>query len=203
MTPSRRFCPGYPMVKRLLDLSVGLLLLVPVLLVLVLAGVAGLVTQGPPVLFVQQRVGWNRSRFTLVKLRTMTGAPSDGRAYHEQHRITGYGRVIRRLRVDEVPQLLHVLAGRMSLVGPRPLLDEHLALVDGGGRRHEVRPGLTCFAQLELARHGYLDKHDQIRLDEAYVDRMSLRTDLAVLGRTLALLGRGPSRGRGCGRRDA
>jgi len=186
MTPSRH---SYPALKRLLDVTVGLCLLAPTLLVLAIAVVAGLALQGPPVLFVQQRIGRHGTPFTLLKLRTMTGEPADGRAYREQHRVTGYGRIIRRLRVDELPQLLQVLTGRMSLVGPRPLLAEHLALVGGGGRRHHVRPGLTCYAQLELATRGYLDKHDQIRLDEAYVADLSLRTDLAILGRTIATFG--------------
>jgi lipopolysaccharide/colanic/teichoic acid biosynthesis glycosyltransferase len=83
----------------------------------------------------------------------------------------------------------------MSLVGPRPLLAEHVLAAGGGGRRHEVRPGFTCYAQLELAEHGYLDRYRQVHLDEEYVERMSLRTDLAILRRTLAVL-LGPKRHR-------
>jgi lipopolysaccharide/colanic/teichoic acid biosynthesis glycosyltransferase len=192
MTPSRSW---YPPVKRCLDLAVGLVLLGPVLLTLAVAALACLVLQGPPVLFTQQRVGRHGKPFLLVKLRTMAGPPGDGRAYRERDRLTGYGRVIRRLRLDELPQLLHLLTGAMSLVGPRPLLAEHVLAAGGGGRRHLVRPGLTCYAQLELAEHGYLDRYRQVNLDEEYVERIGFRTDLAILRRTLAVL-LGPKRHR-------
>jgi len=176
MTPSLL---SYPTVKRLLDAVAVLVLLGPAVLVLAVASVGALVAQGRPVLFTQRRVGRHGKSFLLLKLRTM-----NGRAYRERDRITRYGRLLRRLRIDELPQLLNVLAGSMSLVGPRPLLADHLALVGGGGRRHDVRPGLTCYAQLELAERGYLDKHRQVELDEAYVARLSLRGDLAILART-------------------
>jgi len=74
---------------------------------------------------------------------------------------------MRPLRMDELPQILHLITGTMSLVGPRPLLVEHLPEAGGGGRRHEVRPGFTCYAQLELARYGYLDRYRQVSLDDA------------------------------------
>jgi lipopolysaccharide/colanic/teichoic acid biosynthesis glycosyltransferase len=192
MTPSRSW---YPPVKRCLDLVVALVLLGPVLLTVAVAAVACLVLQGPPVLFTQQRVGRYGRPFRLVKLRTMTGPPASGRAYRERDRLTGYGRVVRRLHLDELPQLLHLLTGTMSLVGPRPLLAEHVLAAGGGGRRHEVRPGFTCYGQLELAEHGYLDRYRQVSLDEEYMERMSLRTDLAILRRTLAVL-LGPKRHR-------
>jgi lipopolysaccharide/colanic/teichoic acid biosynthesis glycosyltransferase len=185
MTPSRSW---YPAVKRCLDLAVALVLLGPVLLTLAVAAVACLAFQGPPVLFTQQRVGRYGRPFRLVKLRTMTGPPASGRAYRERDRLTGYGRVARRLHLDELPQLLHLLTGAMSLVGPRPLLAEHVLAAGGGGCRHQVRPGFTCYAQLELAEHGYLDRYRQVSLDEEYVERMSLPTDLAILRRTLAVL---------------
>jgi lipopolysaccharide/colanic/teichoic acid biosynthesis glycosyltransferase len=123
----------------------------------------------------------------------MTGPPGTGRAYRERDRLTVCGRMMRPLRVDELPQIVHLLTGSMSLVGPRPLLAEHVVEAGGGGRRHEVRPGFTCYAQLELAEYGYLDRYRQISLDDEYVTRMSLRTDLAILSRTArAVLGRRP-----------
>jgi lipopolysaccharide/colanic/teichoic acid biosynthesis glycosyltransferase len=152
---------------------------------------ASLLLHGRPVLFTQLRVGRRGRSFRLVKLRTMTGPPGAGRAYRERHRLTACGQVMRPLRVDELPQILHLITGAMSLVGPRPLLAEHVVEAGGGGRRHEVRPGFTCYAQLELAEYGYLDRYRQISLDDEYVARMSLRTDLAILWRTAgALLGR-------------
>jgi sugar transferase EpsL len=192
MTPSRSV---YPPIKRCLDLAVALVLLGPTLLILAVAALACLVLQGPPVLITQQRIGRHGNPFHLLKLRTMAGPPGIGRAYRERDRLTGYGRVIRRLRLDELPQLLHLLTGAMSLVGPRPLLAEHVLAAGGGGRRHEVRPGLTCYAQLELAEHGYLDRYRQVSLDEEYVERIGFRTDLEILSRTLAVL-LGPKRHR-------
>lgn len=182
----------YPAIKRLLDLVVALVLLGPTLVTLVFAAIASLAFQGPPVLFTQQRVGRHGKPFLMVKLRTMAGPPGSGRAYRERHRLTGYSRAIRRLRLDELPQVLHLLTGAMSLVGPRPLLPNHVVEAGGGGRRHEVRPGFTCYAQLELVEHRYLDKYRQVSLDEEYVERMSLRTDVAILWRTAEVLLLGP-----------
>jgi lipopolysaccharide/colanic/teichoic acid biosynthesis glycosyltransferase len=178
----------YPPVKRLTDLLAGLLLLVPALVVLAVAVPTSLLLHGRPVLFIQPRVGRHGRPFRLVKLRTMTGAPAAGRAYRERHRLTACGRVMRSLRVDELPQILHLITGGMSLVGPRPLLAEHVVEAGGGGRRHGVRPGFTCYAQLELAEYGYLDRYRQVSLDDEYVARMSPRTDLAILWRTAGVL---------------
>ena len=166
----------------------GLVLLGPALPILAVAAAASLVLQGPPVLFTQERVGRHGRPFRMVKLRTMIGPPGDGRAYRERDRLTGYGRVMSPLRVDELPQVLHLLTGAMSLVGPSPLLAQHVVAAGGGGRRHEVRPGFTCYAQLELAEYGYLDRYRQVSLDDEYVARMGLRTDLAILRRTPAAL---------------
>lgn len=185
MTPSRS---SYTAIKRSLDLVVALVLLGPTLGILAMAAVAGLLCQGPPVLFTQQRIGRHGKPFRLVKLRTMAGGPGRGRAYQESHRLTPFGRILRRLRLDELPQILHLLTGAMSLVGPRPLLAEHIIDAGGAGHRHNVRPGFTCYAQLELIEHGYLDKHHQISLDEKYVERISFRTDLAILCRTAVIL---------------
>jgi lipopolysaccharide/colanic/teichoic acid biosynthesis glycosyltransferase len=169
-------------VKRCADVAVVLVLALPAALVLAVVLPVALVLQGWPLFFVQERVGRHGVPFRLLKLRTMSGGPSaDGRAYREHTRVTGLGRALRRLRLDELPQLVNVLSGAMSLVGPRPLLPGHVAAAGGGGRRHDVRPGLTCYAQLELARTGWLDRYDQVRLDELYLDRMSPRTDAAIL----------------------
>ena len=180
--------PLYPAVKRLLDVAVALLLLGPTLVAVALAAPAALVIQGRPLLFTQPRVGRHGRPFLLMKLRTMAGPPASGRAYREGHRVTAYGRLIRHLRVDELPQVVNLLTGAMSLVGPRPLVSDHVVDAGGGGRRHDVRPGFTCYAQLELVEHGYLDRYRQVRLDEEYVDRMSLRADVAILWRTALVL---------------
>jgi lipopolysaccharide/colanic/teichoic acid biosynthesis glycosyltransferase len=184
--------PGsYPKVKRFIDLAVALVLAVPALAVLAVAVVIGLVLQGRPVLFIQERIGRHAKPFHLVKLRTMSGPAGNDRAWREVSRVTPWGRVVRRLKVDELPQIIHLLTGQMTLIGPRPLLARHVTDAGGGGRRHEVRPGFTCFAQLELIEYGYLDRYRQVGLDEEYVQRIGPRTDLAILARTIrVLLGR-------------
>ena len=174
--------------KRAADLAVGVLLAAPVALLVGVAAAFGTALQGRPVLLRQERVGLDGVPFRLLKLRSMTGAPTFGRAYQETARITPYGRVLRRLKVDELPQAWHLLTGEMSLVGPRPLAAVHVAAADGGGLRHQVRPGFTCLAQVELTEHGYLDRHRQVALDEEYVDRACWRLDLAILAHTAALL---------------
>jgi lipopolysaccharide/colanic/teichoic acid biosynthesis glycosyltransferase len=176
--------------KRFVDLFAAVALLPLVVPVLAVACLASVVIDGPPVLFRQGRVGRWGEQFSLIKLRTMRptgGEPGSGRAYAERDRITPLGSVLRRLHVDELPQLVHVVTGDMSLVGPRPLSPAHVAEI-APGRRATVRPGFTCFAQLELLEHGYLDKHRQVALDEEYVQRIGLRTDAAILARTVVVL---------------
>jgi lipopolysaccharide/colanic/teichoic acid biosynthesis glycosyltransferase len=184
MTPSTGW---YPPAKRLVDTCAAVALLPVVVPVLAVACVAVLTIDGPPVFFRQRRVGRWGEQFTLVKLRTMRGTAEAGRAYAERNRITPLGSVLRRFHVDELPQLVHVLIGDMAFVGPRPLSPVHVAEIEPG-RRATVRPGFTCFAQLELLEHGYLDKHRQVALDEEYVQRIGLRTDAAILARTFAAL---------------
>ena len=180
--------------KRAADLSAGVFLAAPAALLVGLAAAFGAVMQGRPVLLRQERVGRGGVPFRLLKLRTMTGEPSFGRAYQEEGRITPYGRILRRLKVDELPQVWHLLTGEMSLVGPRPLAAVHVAAADGCGRRHHIRPGFTCLAQLELIEHGYLDRYRQVALDEEYLDRACWRMDLAILARSAALLLKLPHR---------
>jgi lipopolysaccharide/colanic/teichoic acid biosynthesis glycosyltransferase len=201
----RRSIGWYPPVKRLVDVVVAGLAAVPAAVAVGALSIGAAVTHGRPVFFRQVRVGRDGRQFTLVKLRTMRTAAAEaatagdlggavGRAFAEGDRITGFGRFLRRTHLDELPQLVHVLRGDMTLVGPRPLAPTHVAEV-AAGRRSTVRPGFTCYAQLELVEHGYLDKHRQIALDEEYVHRMGPRTDAAILWRTVrALFGTSPSR---------
>jgi lipopolysaccharide/colanic/teichoic acid biosynthesis glycosyltransferase len=170
--------------KRWLDLA----LTVPALaLAAPLTGVAALAVRiglGSPVLFRQQRPGLGGAPFTLLKLRTLREATGgDGRPLPDSERLTGLGRWLRRTSLDELPELINVLRGEMSLVGPRPLLIEYLDRYSPEqARRHEVRPGITGWAQV----HGRnaVDWEERFRLDVDYVDRLSLGLDLAILART-------------------
>ena len=174
--------------KRLLDVAIaggGLLVGWPVI-----ALVAVLVRWrlGSPVLFRQERVGYRGRPFELTKFRTMTDdrAP-DGSLLPDEVRLTALGRFLRSTSLDELPELLHVLRGEMSLVGPRPLpaayLDRYSARQ---ARRHDVLPGLTGWAQVNGRNStGWAER---LEMDVWYVDNRSLWLDLRILCRTIAVV---------------
>jgi lipopolysaccharide/colanic/teichoic acid biosynthesis glycosyltransferase len=153
---------------------------------------------GSPVLFRQARTGLYGRHFTLLKLRTMTSATGpDGAPLPDASRLTRFGRFLRRTSLDELPQLWNVLRGDMSLVGPRPLLPEYLPLYSSDQvRRHDVKPGITGWAQVN-GRNG-ISWDDKFRLDAWYVDHQSLWLDLRILLLTVrkVLLGDGVNQSR-------
>lgn len=172
-------------IKRALDVagaSVGLLVLSPVLLAI---AAAVLVSDGRPVLFRHVRPGRGGVPFTLLKFRTMRALRPGEVLYAMDHqRVTRLGRFLRATSLDELPELWNVLAGDMSLVGPRPLLLEYLPLYSPEERRrHDVRPGITGWAVVN-GRHS-VDFRGRLALDVWYVDHRSLGLDLRILARTL------------------
>jgi lipopolysaccharide/colanic/teichoic acid biosynthesis glycosyltransferase len=180
-------------VNRALDVagaSLGLALASPALAV---AALAIKLEDGGPVLYRQRRVGRNGREFELVKLRTMViGAEQQGAGLAVNRgdpRITRIGRALRRLSLDELPQLWNVVRGEMSLIGPRPTLAYQVEQYTPRQRKRlEVRPGITGWAQI----HGRasLPWHERIELDVWYVEHRSPRVELKILLRTpLALLG--------------
>jgi lipopolysaccharide/colanic/teichoic acid biosynthesis glycosyltransferase len=167
------------MLKRSFDFlaaAAGLLVLAPLIACVALAvGVA----MGRPVLFRQERPGKAGRPFTLYKFRTMRQGEAD-----DAERLTGLGRSLRRLSLDELPQLWNVLRGDMSFVGPRPLLMEYLPLYSPEqARRHEVRPGITGWAQVN-GRNAQ-SWEERLRLDVWYLDHRSLALDLRILWLTI------------------
>lgn len=170
--------------KRSLDVAVAATVLT--LTAPILAVAAGLVAwrMGRPVLFRQRRPGVNERLFEVLKLRTMRDArDGDGRPLPDEERLTRLGRLLRRWSVDELPQLVNVLRGEMSLVGPRPLLSDYLPLYsERQRRRHWVRPGITGWAQI----HGrnLVDWDRRFELDLWYVRNRSLLLDLKILAKT-------------------
>jgi lipopolysaccharide/colanic/teichoic acid biosynthesis glycosyltransferase len=170
--------------------SLGLALASPVLAA---SALAIKLEDGGPVLYRQRRVGRDGREFELVKLRTMVvGAEQQGAGWAVNRgdpRITGVGRVLRRLSLDELPQLWNVVRGEMSLIGPRPTLKYQVdRYTDHQRRRLEVKPGITGWAQI----HGRaaLPWEERIELDVWYVEHRSPRLDLKILLRTpLALFG--------------
>lgn len=167
--------------KRLIDLalaSVGL-----TLLSLPLFFIALIIWRefGWPVLFSQRRPGLNGKPFTMYKLRTMHEAKgADGAPLPDEERLTSLGRFIRSTSLDEFPALWNVLRGDMSLVGPRPLLMEYLPLYSSHqARRHEVRPGITGWAQVN--GRNLLSWEEKFDLDVWYVDHWSIWLDIKIL----------------------
>ena len=171
--------------KRFVDVAasaIGLTLAAPILLVVALAI---RVQMGPPVFFRQTRPGLNGKPFDLVKFRTMRDADGpDGVPLPDAERLTWLGRHLRSWSLDEIPQLWNVLKGNMSLVGPRPLLMDYLPLYnDVQARRHEVRPGMTGWAQVNGRNAlGWSERFD---LDVWYVDHQSLWLDLKIIWITI------------------
>jgi len=167
--------------KRLLDLAVSALLLTllaPALLVLMLLVFLQL---GSPVFFAQERPGLRGTPFRIYKFRTMTAErDAAGRLRSDGERLVSLGRFLRATSLDELPEFFNVLRGEMSLVGPRPLLMEYLALYSAEqARRHEVRPGITGWAQVN--GRNALSWEDKFRLDVWYVDNRSFWLDLKIL----------------------
>ncbi|HEY3296725.1 MAG TPA: sugar transferase [bacterium] len=170
--------------KRLLDLCVAvpaLVLLFPLLVLIALGTWAAL---GAPVLFTQERPGRGGRAFRLIKFRTMSIArDAAGNLLPDDRRLSRWGTFLRSTSLDELPELLNVIAGSMSLIGPRPLLMAYLSRYDHDQkRRHEVLPGITGWAQI----HGRnaLSWQGKFALDVWYVDHLSLRLDLTILVRT-------------------
>ena len=171
--------------KRFFDLAIILLaspIWIPVLLLLALCVWAAL---GSPILFRQSRPGLNGRIFDLWKFRTMTDArDAEGNLLPDAQRLTRFGRWLRSISLDELPEVLNVLKGDMSLVGPRPLLVQYLdRYTPEQMRRHEVRPGITGWAQVR-GRNALL-WDEKFKLDVWYVDHQSLWLDLRILALTV------------------
>ena len=171
--------------KRLLDLALtvpSLILLTPPLLLLALLV---RLTHGAPVLFRQVRPGLHARPFTLRKFRTMTDArDAAGNLLPDAEHLTTFGRFLRSASLDELPELLNVLKGDMSLVGPRPLLMQYLdRYTPEQARRHEVRPGITGWAQVN--GRNALTWERKFALDVWYVDHQSLWLDVKIITLTV------------------
>ncbi len=174
--------------KRALDLAVSLALVVLLSPLLLALAAAVLATSGRPVLFRQERPGLRGRPFTLLKLRTMREARDGaGGNLPDERRLTRLGRALRSTSLDELPELWNVLRGQMSLVGPRPLLMDYLPLyTPEQARRHEVRPGITGWAQVN--GRNALSWEEKFALDVWYVDHRGFWLDIWILWKTLVLV---------------
>ena len=176
---------GMPLAKRLFDLLasvIGLIILSPVLLII---AILIMIVAGRPIFFRQPRPGLRGEVFKIYKFRTMHNAfDSSGKPRPDSERLFALGRIMRTLSLDELPELINVLMGEMSLVGPRPLLVEYLSRYSAWqARRHEVLPGITGWAQVN--GRNALTWKEKFELDVWYVDNWSFWLDLRILLMTL------------------
>ena len=161
----------------------GIIILLPFFL---LISLFLFVTNSGKPLFLQSRPGKNGKVFKVIKFKTMNDKrDKEGNLLSDAERLTAIGRLIRKISLDEIPQLLNVIKGDMSLVGPRPLLVEYLPLYNKEQkRRHEVRPGITGWAQVN--GRNAISWQEKFTLDVWYVDHLSLALDLKILWKTVA-----------------
>ena len=169
------------MLKRAIDVvgaSFGLLVLLPVMLA---AAIVVMVSMGRPIFFRQVRPGFKTRQFTMLKFRTMTDTrDAAGKLLYDGDRLTKAGRFLRATSIDELPELINVLKGDMSLVGPRPLLIAYLGRYSAEqNRRHDVKPGITGWAQIN--GRNAISWSEKFALDVWYVDNRSTWLDLRIL----------------------
>lgn len=174
--------------KRLFDIALSLFLLAVCAPLLALTALSVRLAMGSPVLLRQIRPGLNGRPFTFLKFRSMTDArDAEGNLLPDERRLTPFGRLLRRSSLDELPQLVNVLRGDMSVVGPRPLLMEYLPLYSARqARRHEVRPGITGWAQVN--GRNAISWEEKFEYDVWYVEHQSFALDMRILFMTLAQL---------------
>lgn len=168
--------------KRFFDFLIavtGLIIISPFFVLLML--ILFVANQGAGVFFIQKRPGKNKKIFRVIKFKTMTDqTDKDGTLLPEAQRLTKVGRFIRKASLDEVPQLINVLKGEMSLIGPRPLLVQYLQLYSKQqARRHEIRPGITGWAQVN--GRNTINWTKKFKYDIEYVDNLSFLLDLKIL----------------------
>ncbi|UXR37124.1 sugar transferase [Staphylococcus simulans] len=172
------------MLKRAIDLAIGSSVFLVSAPILVGASVAITKSMGRPVLFKQQRPGLNGEPFYIYKFRTMTDARDDqGELLPDEQRMTKVGSFIRKTSIDELPQLINVIKGDLSLVGPRPLLMEYLPLYsEEQKKRHLVKPGITGWAQVN--GRNAISWEAKFKLDVWYVENQSFKLDMYILYKT-------------------
>jgi sugar transferase EpsL len=173
-----------PFTKRIFDLVFALLALILLSPVIFITAILIRVFIGTPILFVQERPGYHGAPFRIYKFRTMTDrVGTDGGQLPDSERLTRLGKILRALSLDELPELVNILRGEMSFVGPRPLLMEYLPRYSPEqARRHAVMPGLTGWAQVN--GRNAISWEDKFKYDVWYVDHWSFWLDIKIIWMT-------------------
>lgn len=174
--------------KTIIDIFLGLVIFILLLPILLLLSFFVFISMGSPIFFKQERIGENNKPFIMYKFRTMR-EPKEGenRLLSDADRVTKVGAFLRKTSLDELPEIINVIKGEMSLVGPRPLLDLHLELFDDQQlRRHDVKPGMTGLAQV-MGRQS-LSFTQRTALDVKYVENLSLWLDVKIIVKTILVV---------------
>jgi lipopolysaccharide/colanic/teichoic acid biosynthesis glycosyltransferase len=171
--------------KHFFDFIFSFFIIAILLIPLIVIGILVRIILGSPIIFSQVRPGKKSTLFKMYKFRSMTDArDSDGKLLPDAQRLTKFGLFLRKTSLDELPELINVLKGEMSLVGPRPLLVEYLPLYSTEqARRHEVRPGITGWAQIN--GRNAISWEEKFKLDIWYVDNQSFSLDIRILFLTI------------------
>ncbi len=174
--------------KRILDFIFAIVLFIITLPILLVVGILVRINLGSPVIFKQKRPGKNEKEFTLYKFRTMTDKRDDkGELLPDDERLTKFGLFLRSTSLDELPELINIIKGDMSFVGPRPLLTEYLDLYNEKQKhRHDVRPGLTGLAQVN--GRNLLEWEKRFGYDIEYVNNVSFKEDVKIVFKTISLV---------------
>ena len=174
--------------KRIFDMFLALFLFIFMSSIFVIVGFLIFIFMGRPIIFKQERPGLNGKLFTIFKFRTMNNSSDEnGVLAQDSERITYLGKVLRSSSIDELPEIWNILTGKMSFVGPRPLLVEYLDIYSAQqSRRHEVKPGLTGWAQVNGRNN--ISWEDKFNLDIWYVDNVSFMLDLKILLKTITYI---------------
>ncbi|MDA9369368.1 sugar transferase [Amylibacter sp.] len=185
--------------KRIFDIILSLSLLPLLFIIGIILLVFNLFFNQGELFFIQKRMGKNCEFFFAIKFRTMTHVQEITRKYDEPietNRITSLGRLMRKMRIDELPQILNVLKGEMSLIGPRPDYYSHaleyLVNVEGYRERHSIRPGITGLSQIRL---GYVDTLEatskKVSIDNYYIQNVGYITEFQIILNTIIIIIRG------------
>ena len=170
-----------PTVKRILDFVLSIIIMLVCLPVMLIVGLIIFLTEGRPIFFFHERPGKDGQPFKLIKFRSMCNArDAEGNLLPDGERITNFGNFIRKTSIDELPELINVLRGEMSLVGPRPLLMQYVDRYSPQQfRRHEVLPGITGWAQVN--GRNTISWNEKFMLDIWYIDHWSVWLDIKIL----------------------
>lgn len=181
-------------VKRIMDVAICLLVMPIALPLIVIGSIAMLFSSKGPIIFKQKRVGLNGNSFTMYKIRTMVHS-KNGYLDHtvkDDARITAVGNILRKSKIDELPQLINVLKGDMSIIGPRP---ERIDIVEHFSKqneyykfRHTIKPGITGWAQVHKPMATPAENLEKLEYDLYYINNHSLKLDVEILARTIGVV---------------